>query len=145
MGSQVIRGMEFLPPKLQLTTPFRSPLKAKHGTDRRTENGHQCNMLPPYGAGHNEASTHIFYPIVIQTTGTRGDLVIASPSRRLSDAPQSSSRTPKFSTVFDRKSFAVSTPVHGLQRGFPFFRFLFPNAFRFSLFRFPFSISVHFH
>ena len=103
--------MGFLPPKLQLSTPLRSRLKIKHGTDRGTYNGHRCNMLPLYGAGHNKASTHIFYPIVIQTAGTRGDLVIASPSRRLSDAPVIIQDTREM------VSFPVSTPVPGLQRG----------------------------
>jgi len=51
-GSRVTCVMGFLPANFQLAAPFRdSRLRVRHVTDRRTDNGHQRLMLPPYGTG----------------------------------------------------------------------------------------------
>jgi len=51
MGSRITRVMGFLPANFQLAASFHSQLSVRHGTDRRTDNGHQCFMPHPMGAG----------------------------------------------------------------------------------------------
>jgi len=45
-GSWITRVMGFLPTSFQLSMPFRSQLRVRHG---QTDNGHQCIMPPPDG------------------------------------------------------------------------------------------------
>ena len=47
-GSRVTRVIGFLPADFQLAMPFHSRLMVRHGTDRQTDDGHQCIMPPPY-------------------------------------------------------------------------------------------------
>ena len=50
--------MGFLSANFQLSTPFHSRIRSKHGTDRRTDDGHQRLMPPSYG-GHNNGSKRL--------------------------------------------------------------------------------------
>jgi len=43
--------MRFVPANIQLPMPFRSRLTVRHGTDRRTDDGHQRLMPLHYGGG----------------------------------------------------------------------------------------------
>jgi len=42
--------MGFIPANFWHATPFHNQLRVRHGTDKQTDNDHQC-MPPPYGGG----------------------------------------------------------------------------------------------
>jgi len=65
----VTRVMGFVPASFQLTMPFGSQLRVRHGTDRQTDNDHR-SIMPhslSMGQGHNKADLWAMESLRLET------------------------------------------------------------------------------